>query len=155
MNNDLGKIDVKLSRSATGMKIDQVRLNNTHGLFYGSGDWFLTNGQSSTRLKGEFSSADFGAFLKGLKLGSGIKDSEFNSKFDLSWKRAPHEFNFETLNGQIDWRLSDGYLTEVSDQGSRIFSLLSLDSLVRKLQLDFRDVLSKGFSMKKSLAVFS
>jgi uncharacterized protein (TIGR02099 family) len=149
LENDLGKIDFDLSRSATGMKIDQVRLNNAHGLFYGSGDWFLTNGQSSTRLKGEFSSSDFGAFLKGLKLDSGIKDSKASSQFDLSWKRAPYEFNFETLNGQIDWRLSDGYLTEVSDQGSRIFSLLSLDSLVRKLQLDFRDIFAKGFFYDK------
>ena len=149
LDNDLGKIDFDLSRSSTGMKIDQVRLKNAHGLFYGSGDWFLTNGQSSTRLKGEFSSSDFGAFLKGFKLHSGIKDSKASSKFDLSWKRAPYEFNFETLNGQIDWRLTDGYLTEVSDQGSRIFSLLSLDSLVRKLQLDFRDIFSKGFFYDK------
>jgi uncharacterized protein (TIGR02099 family) len=149
LNNDLGKIDFELSRSATGMKIDQVRLNNAHGLFYGSGDWFLSNGQSSTRLKGEFSSSDFGAFLKDLKLDSGIKDSQSSSKFDLSWKRAPYEFNFETLNGEIDWRLTDGYLTEVSDQGSRIFSLLSLDSLVRKLQLDFRDIFAKGFFYDK------
>ncbi|PKG97867.1 YhdP family protein [Paraglaciecola sp. MB-3u-78] len=149
LEKDLGKIDFDLSRSATGMKIDQVRLNNAHGLFYGSGDWFLTNGQSSTRLKGEFSSSDFGAFLKGLKLDSGIKDSKASSQFDLSWKRAPYEFNFETLNGHIDWRLSDGYLTEVSDQGSRIFSLLSLDSLVRKLQLDFRDIFAKGFFYDK------
>ncbi len=154
MDNDLGKVDVNLSRSATGMKIDQVRLNNTHGLFYGSGDWFLTNGQSSTRLKGEFSSSDFGAFLKGLKLNSGIKDSKVSSQFDLSWKRAPYEFNFDTLNGQIDWRLTDGYLTEVSDQGSRIFSLLSLDSLVRKLQLDFRDVFAKGFFYEKIIGSF-
>jgi uncharacterized protein YhdP len=131
------------------MKIDQVRLNNARGLFYGSGDWFLTNGQSSTRFKGEFSSSDFGAFLKDLKIDSGIKDSKASSTFDLSWKRAPYEFNFETLNGQIDWRLTDGYLTEVSDQGSRIFSLLSLDSLVRKLQLDFRDIFAKGFFYDK------
>jgi uncharacterized protein (TIGR02099 family) len=149
LDNDLGKIDFDLSRSATGMKIDQVRLKNAHGLFYGSGDWFLSNGQSSTRLKGEFSSSDFGAFLKDLKLDSGIKDSKASSKFDLSWRRAPYEFNFETLNGQIDWRLTDGYLTEVSDQGSRIFSLLSLDSLVRKLKLDFRDIFSKGFFYDK------
>jgi uncharacterized protein (TIGR02099 family) len=149
LDNDLGKIDFNLSRSATGMKIDQVRLNNAHGLFYGSGDWFLTNGQSSTRLKGEFSSSDFGAFLKDLKLDSGIKDSKASSKFDLSWKRAPYEFNFDTLNGQIDWRLTDGYLTEISDQGSRIFTLLSLDSLVRKLQLDFRDIFAKGFFYDK------
>jgi uncharacterized protein (TIGR02099 family) len=149
LDNDLGKIDFDLSRSATGMKIDQVRLNNAHGLFYGSGDWFLSNGQSSTRLKGEFSSSDFGAFLKELKLDSGIKDSKASSTFDLSWKRAPYEFNFDTLNGEIDWRLTDGYLTEVSDQGSRIFSLLSLDSLVRKLQLDFRDIFAKGFFYDK------
>jgi len=149
LDNDLGKIDFNLSRSATGMKIDQLRLNNDHGLFYGSGDWFLVDGQSSTRVTGEFSSSDFGAFLKGFKLDSGIKDSKISSTFDLSWKRAPYEFNFETMNGQIDWRLSDGYLTEVSDQGSRIFSLLSLDSLVRKLQLDFRDVFAKGFFYDK------
>jgi uncharacterized protein (TIGR02099 family) len=149
LDSDLGKVDFNLSRSSTGMKIEQVRLNNAHGLFYGEGDWFLADGQSSTRLKGEFSSSDFGAFLKGFKLDSGIKDSKASSKFDLSWKRAPYEFNFETLNGQIDWRLTDGYLTEVSDQGSRIFSLLSLDSLVRKLQLDFRDIFAKGFFYDK------
>lgn len=149
MQNDLGKIDLKLSRSATGMTIDSIRFNNTHGLFYGSGDWFLANGQSSTRLTGEFSSSDFGAFLKGFNLNSGIKDSKASSTFDISWQNAPYEFNFETLNGQIDWRLSDGYLTEVSDKGSRIFSLLSLDSLVRKLQLDFRDIFAKGFFYDK------
>jgi uncharacterized protein (TIGR02099 family) len=154
MNNDLGKVDINLSRSATGMKIDQVRMHNTHGLFYGTGDWFLINGQSSTRLRGEFSSSDFGAFLKVLKLDSGVKDSKVSSEFDLSWKRAPYEFNFDTLNGQIDWRLTDGYLTEVSDQGSRIFSLLSLDSLVRKLQLDFRDVFAKGFFYEKIIGSF-
>lgn len=149
MQSDLGKVDLRLSRAATGMTIDNVRFNNANGVFYGSGDWFLTNGQSSTRLIGEFSSSDFGAFLKGFNLNSGIKDSKASSTFDISWQNAPYEFNFETLNGQIDWRLSDGYLTEVSDKGSRIFSLLSLDSLVRKLQLDFRDVFAKGFFYDK------
>jgi uncharacterized protein (TIGR02099 family) len=149
LDKDLGKIDFNLSRSATGMKIDQVRLNNAHGLFYGSGDWFLNNDQSSTRLTGEFSSSNFGEFLKDFALDSGIKDSKASSTFDLSWKRAPYEFNLETLHGQIDWRLTDGYLTEISDQGSRIFSLLSLDSLIRKLQLDFRDIFAKGFFYDK------
>jgi uncharacterized protein (TIGR02099 family) len=149
LENDLGKIDFNLSRSATGMKIDSLRFNNAYGLFYGSGDWFLADGQSSTRLKGEFSSSNFGAFLDGFNFNSGIKDSKASSTFDLSWQRAPYEFNFESLNGQIEWRLTDGYLTEVSDQGSRIFSLLSLESLVRKLQLDFRDMFAKGFFYDK------
>ncbi|WP_299072319.1 YhdP family protein [uncultured Paraglaciecola sp.] len=149
LDNDLGKVDFKLSRAASGMKIEQLRFNNAHGVFYGSGDWFLDKNQSSTHLTGEFNSSDFGAFLKDYKLDSGIKDSKASAQFDLSWDQAPYEFNFETLKGHIDWGLSDGYLTEVSDQGSRIFTLLSLDSLVRKLKLDFRDIFAKGFFYDK------
>ncbi|MFT2092258.1 YhdP family protein [Paraglaciecola sp. 2405UD69-4] len=149
MDNNLGKIDLKLSRSTSGMKIDNIRVDNDHGLFFGSGDWFITNDKSSTRLTGEFHSSDFGALLKGFKVNSGIKDSKAQTTFDLSWQNAPYAFNFETLNGQIDWRLSDGYITEITDKGSRIFSILSFESLVRKLKLDFRDVFAKGFFYDK------
>ncbi|MEP4300486.1 MAG: YhdP family protein [Paraglaciecola sp.] len=145
MEHNLGKIDLKLSRAATGMKIDNIRVDNNLGLFSGTGDWFITDGKSSTRLQGEFNSSDFGALLKGFKVNSGVKDSKAQSTFDLSWQKAPYEFNFDTLNGQIDWSLSDGYITEITDKGSRIFSILSFESLVRKLKLDFRDVFAKGF----------
>lgn len=44
----------------------------------------------------------------------------------------------------MQWQLGQGYLAEVSDGGARIFSLLSLDSILRKLTLDFRDIFSQG-----------
>jgi uncharacterized protein YhdP len=154
LNNDLGKVDFVLTRSASGMHIDSLRLNNDHALLYAEGDWFMNQGQTSTRLKGEFSSSDFGALLKGFQFNSGIKDSKASTKFDLSWQQAPHEFNFASLSGDMDWRLTDGYLTEITDKGSRIFSILSLDSLVRKLKLDFRDVFAKGFFYDKMTGSF-
>ena len=40
--------------------------------------------------------------------------------------------------------LGKGHLSQVSDKGARIFSLFSLDSLVRKLSLDFTDVFGQG-----------
>lgn len=151
---DLGKIDIKLSRAAHGMKIDRLQMINSNGKLDATGDWLLTNQNSSTQLTGEFRSADFGAFLKGFDVNSGIKDSKANFQFDLDWQKAPYEFNFESLNGEVDWGLTDGYLTEVSDKGSRIFSFLSLQSLVRKLSLDFRDVFSKGFFYDKMNGTF-
>ena len=154
LNNDLGKVDFALSRTSGGMHIDNFRLNNSHGLLYAQGDWFVNNGKSSTRVTGEFSSSDFGALLKGFQFNSGIKDSSASAKFDLSWQQAPYEFNLATLTGDMDWRLSDGYLTEITDKGSRIFSILSLDSLVRKLKLDFRDVFAKGFFYDKMTGSF-
>ncbi len=45
----------------------------------------------------------------------------------------------------MKFALGEGSLTEVSDQGARLFSIFSLNSLLRKLRLDFRDVFAKGF----------
>ncbi|MEC9170892.1 MAG: AsmA-like C-terminal region-containing protein, partial [Pseudomonadota bacterium] len=59
-----------------------------------------------------------------------MKDSSANVAFDITWPNAPMDFGFEKLNGNVEWSLSDGYLTELSDKGSRIFTLFSLNSLV-------------------------
>ena len=76
---------------------------------------------------------------------SGIKDSEADATFDINWSGSPTEFDLANLSGSLDWELSDGYLSQVSDKGARIFTLFSLNSLVRKLSLDFRDVFAQGF----------
>jgi uncharacterized protein (TIGR02099 family) len=148
-DNELGKVDFSLSRAANGMHIDELKLSNSNGTLSATGDWFLSENASSTHLKGNIGSSDFGALLKGFQFDSGIKDSKATADFDLSWQRAPYEFNFDSLNGNIAWRLSDGYLTDVPDKGSRLFTILSLESLVRKLKLDFRDVFAKGFFYDK------
>lgn len=44
----------------------------------------------------------------------------------------------------MDWQLGQGYLNDVSDRGARLFSLLSLESILRKLRFDFRDVFANG-----------
>lgn len=151
---DLGRIDFQLSRGQNGMKIDNLRMNNDNGLLYASGDWNFTEQGSNTRLTGEFSSPDFGAFVKGFGFDAGIKDSKASMEFDLSWQKAPYAFNSASLNGQIDWRLTDGYISELTDKGARIFSIFSLQSLVRKLSLDFRDVFAKGFFYDKMKGSF-
>ena len=99
---------------------------------------------SSTKLQGSVTSKDFGWWLRDYQLTSAIRDSSIDAKFQLNWATSPIELGYQDLNGNINWKLGEGYLTEVSDKGARLLSLLSLDSLVRKLKLDFRDVFSKG-----------
>ena len=91
-----------------------------------------------------------------LNLTSSIKESNAEIDIDLAWYGTPYEFNTASLSGDLKWRLGDGYITDISDGGARVFSLLSLDSLVRKLKLDFRDVFAKGFfynSMKGTMQI--
>ncbi|XOV79565.1 MAG: YhdP family protein [Aestuariibacter sp.] len=142
---DLGQITLNMSRSMTGMSIDLLEMRKRDGVLSATGNWYVSDEGNATRIKGNFNSDDFGAFLKNVEIDTGIRDSDATMDFDLNWRESPYEFNTATLGGHIDWRLGDGYFTEVSDQGARIFGILSLESLVRKLRLDFRDVFAKGF----------
>ncbi|MGL4888439.1 MAG: AsmA-like C-terminal region-containing protein, partial [Aeromonas veronii] len=65
--------------------------------------------------------------------------------FDLNWQDVPYRPSLPTLGGSANYQLEGGTLREVNDKGARLLSLLSLDSLLRKLRLDFRDVFDKGF----------
>ena len=153
---ELGKIDFVMNRSPAGLVIDKLQVDHDGSLLQATGAWESHADGMRTRLNGRFNSDDFGNFLSNFEVNSGIRDSEADVNFELYWDQAPYGFEFASLHGNVAWRLSDGYMTEVSDKGARLFSFLSLESLVRKLRLDFRDVFAKGFfydKMSGTLAV--
>lgn len=109
------------------------------------GQWQPDAGPGISQFSGKLFSPNFGALLTEAQLTSAIAGSRTELDFVLNWAGAPHQFQLAELNGDVKFSLAEGSLTEVSDQGARLFSLFSLDSLLRKLRLDFRDVFSKGF----------
>ncbi|MBV2130470.1 YhdP family protein [Arsukibacterium indicum] len=113
------------------------------------GNWVPDQQLGVTELSGRFQSPDLGSLVNEFQLTSGISGSRADINFALNWPAAPTQFELAKLNGQLQFNLGEGALTEVSDQGARLFSIFSLDSLVRKLRLDFRDVFSKGFFYNK------
>lgn len=145
LGNELGEVVLETTPNDDGMSIDNLRFNGTHGGLRADGQWYRRSGDHFTLLSGSLDSSDFGGLLKDFQFDSGIRDSEADIDFTLTWQKSPLDFSFANLNGELDWELTDGYLTELSDKGSRIFTLLSLESLIRKLSLDFRDVFAKGF----------
>ncbi|AWL10800.1 uncharacterized protein HMF8227_00292 [Saliniradius amylolyticus] len=142
---ELGRVELTLTPNAAGVGIEELSISRNGSTLDASGQWLTAEDTASTQLNGRLTSDDIGRLLKDLNVHSGIRDSGADIRFDLNWQQAPHQFNVASLGGEVQWRLSDGYLAEVSDKGARLFSILSLDSLVRKLTLDFRDVFAKGF----------
>ena len=114
-----------------------------------AGDWQPNAGLGISQFSGKFKSPNMGALLAEYQLSSAISGSRSDIDFKFAWEGAPQQFRVKALDGNVTFALGDGVLTEVSDQGARLFSLFSLDSLVRKLRLDFRDVFSKGFYYNK------
>lgn len=153
---DLGRVTFAAEPNDDGLEITRLLIEAEHGTINAMGQWYQRHSDHYTFVAGDLSSKNIGRLLSDFGFDSGVKDSEANIEFALTWKDSPMDFGFEQLDGQIEWNLTDGYLTEVSDKGSRIFTMLSLNSLVRKLSLDFRDVFAKGFfydDMKGSIQV--
>jgi uncharacterized protein YhdP len=75
----------------------------------------------------------------------GIVSDSMSMIFDLNWSGSPRADFFDVLDGEVQVRFGDGQLEEVEPGAGRMFGLMSIVALPRRLSLDFRDVFSKGF----------
>lgn len=155
-NYDFGEVNFAITRENN----DTLLLNN----FKASRDksslafdakWQLNNSDSTTSIKGSLATNNVAREIENIGLVSIIKDSGVNMEYDLTWQGGPHDFAIATLNGALLTTFDDGYLADVDDKGVRIFSFLSLQSLVRKLSFDFRDIFSDGMFYSELKGDFS
>jgi len=151
---DLGMIDFLLTRtSKDSIKLEYFTAKRSIAKksiaeFDFSGQWQQKANKTYTNVSGYLSLDDIEQELKLLGFASLIRDSGGKVDFNLNWLGGPHEFSFDQLNGDVKAKVDDGYLAEVSDK-ARVFSVLSLESIVRKMTLDFRDMFSDGMFYKK------
>jgi uncharacterized protein (TIGR02099 family) len=147
-NVNFGSVSFSLVRESKNIiKIENFKAKREQAEFNLSGAWEKTGENSTTTLAGVLSLKNIEYELEQLGYGSIIRDSGGKLDFNLNWKGGPQNFDFSRLNGDLVASIDDGYLAEVSDK-ARIFSVLSLQSIVRKLTLDFRDIFSDGMFYK-------
>lgn len=148
-NYRFGKVQLQARSTAEQWQLTQLSSDYKGSKFNIRGDWQPNDDLGISQFSGTFTSPNMGALLAEYQLSSAISGSRSDIGFQLSWAGAPQQFRLSELNGNVQFTLGEGALTEVSDQGARFFSLFSLNSLLRKLRLDFRDVFSKGFYYNK------
>ena len=145
---NLGEVRFSLLRTDENtIKIENFKAKRDRAEFTLSGDWKKNEAISTTSIHGKLSLKNIEFELEQLGYGSIIRDSGGKLDFNLNWQGGPHEFDASNLSGDVKAKIDDGYLAEVSDK-ARIFSVLSLQSIVRKLTLDFRDIFSDGMFYK-------
>ncbi len=125
-------------------QIQTLSLTTPEVKLSGKGAWKNSEGENVTEFDVKLDATKFDALSAILDMDPGLKDAPVEIDANISWQGAPYAFSLESLNGKINFELGKGHLSEVSDKGARIFSLFSLDSLLRKLSLDFSDVFGKG-----------
>ena len=89
---------------------------------------------------------DSGALLARFGMPGVVRGSQGTLKGQLAWLGAPTNFDTKSLSGGLDLAVSSGQFLKADPGIARLLGVLSLQSLPRRLLLDFRDVFLEGFA---------
>jgi uncharacterized protein (TIGR02099 family) len=146
---NFGALDFTSTRRADGLDFDSLELRGDYGRISGRGSWRGSAASSESRLTASAEFSDFGAFLGHFGVRDLVRGGNGKLKADLAWPGSPGAFDFPALTGTVGGDLRKGTLPDVEPGVGRLFGILSLDSVIRRLSLDFRDVFGRGFAIDR------
>ncbi|MDH5436050.1 MAG: TIGR02099 family protein, partial [Gammaproteobacteria bacterium] len=85
-----------------------------------------------------------------------FEGSKSNLDLDVKWAGSPYDWSLQKVEGKIHIDLDEGRIRDVDPgKAGRIFGLLSLRAIPRRLSLDFSDLFKKGFTFDSIRGEFS
>ena len=129
--------------------IQKIRFSSPDGIMSAEGQWNNWIRSPNTFLNVNWEIKDLGNTLKRLGYPDTIKDGSGQLKGMLHWPGSPSQFDTTRLNGELEFDVRKGQILQVQPGVGRLLGLLSLQSLPRRLTLDFRDLFSNGFAFDK------
>ncbi len=144
----LGSLQLLGGPDDSGYRLNNVLLRGEHHTLTGTAGWFRDPGHR-TELAIDVRSDDMGGLMSGLGYQDIIRGGSGRASFDLHARSVPMPLDLETLSGDVSLRLRDGHLTQVEPGAGRVFGLLSVANLPRRLMFNFGDVFDEGFAFDR------
>ncbi|KAB2308375.1 TIGR02099 family protein [Betaproteobacteria bacterium SCN2] len=141
----MGRLEVVAHGVPTGMAIDQLNLLHADSVIRMSGIWKDT-GLGETRMKVNADIKDAGLMLGRFGYPGALRKGAATVEGEVTWLRSPADFNFDTLDGTLKLTAKNGQFLKVEPGAGKLLGIASLQSLPRRITLDFRDVFSEGFA---------
>jgi len=126
--------------------IEKLKLIKSDSIISAEGQWNNWVKNPNTYLNISWDIKNLGKTLNQVGYPDTVKGGEGTLSAQLHWPGSPHQFNSKGLNGDLQLDLKKGQFLKVQPGVGRLLGLLSLQSLPRRLTLDFRDLFSNGFA---------
>jgi uncharacterized protein YhdP len=145
-----------LARGFSGdWKLTRFALSNADASLIASGTWAgLSTGLPTVDTQGktrrtamdfELELKDSGALLTRLGLEQALRAGAGRINGQLAWRGSPLSPDVRSMQGQLRLDMRSGQFLKADPGAARLLGVLSLQSLPRRLLLDFRDVFQEGF----------
>ncbi len=147
-NRFLGAMETQFARTDEGLVADTFVARDATFEAVGSARWVADSTDPTgyrSYLMATLTSTDVRTTMQRLDYTPGIVSDDMTMLFDVSWSGGPRTDVFESLDGDVQVRFGAGQLDEIEPGAGRLFGLMSIVALPRRLSLDFTDVFDKGF----------
>ncbi len=136
-------------RVPDGLRIDNVAGDVGGMSLDGLADWVQVDGEQHSWSQSLVRGGNIHEVLQFFGLGKGVKAQESEIASSLNWIGPPYAANATNLKGWVNVLLKKGSLKLAGDGSSdalKLLGILNIESLARRLTLDFSDLYSTGIS---------
>jgi uncharacterized protein YhdP len=154
----LGRVEVEaVNRGASAAaregtvrewRVNKLNVVTPEAQLTAAGNWTAIGGSLRRRTVMNFKLdiANSGELLKRLGMEKTVARGQGKMEGQIAWMGSPLALDFPTLSGNFNVDIAEGQFLKVEPGLGKLLGVLSLQSLPRRLTLDFRDVFSDGFS---------
>jgi len=161
----LGRVEIEAVNRATPLgsgpsrevvrewQLAKFNLTMPEAQLAASGHWAVVgpaaNGRPAVRrsvMDFKLTLADSGALLERLGTRGAIRGGKGDMSGTVAWLGSPFALDYPSLAGQINVNIEAGQFLKADPGAARLLGVLSLQSLPRRLSLDFRDLFQQGFA---------
>jgi uncharacterized protein (TIGR02099 family) len=154
-DTDYGTLSLVSSQRPAGVHMDRLLLISPQARIDARGDWVVAGERQYSSFNIGFETGDFGAALANFGYADTIRGGKGNAVVTARWHGPPTAFALDRLDGSLELSISNGRLLDVEPGAGRIFGLVSLQALPRRLTLDFSDFFGRGFSFDRISGSFA
>jgi uncharacterized protein YhdP len=141
--------------SADGMHVDKLESRSPNVNMSASGDWTGSAQNNHSHLVITLTAQNLGHMMDALGFPGLIDGGQTTADIDAIWPGPPSAFALAKLEtGAITLKVAEGRILEAKPGVGRIFGLLSLSEIPRRLTLDFSDFFQSGLGFNSITGTF-
>ncbi len=143
----LGRLRLVTERTPAGLTIREARVAGPVLDAEAQGEWHYERGEHRTRLRLKLNAAQAGRLMETFGYTPQLENGPLRAEAELAWPDALTRYTLAQLTGKLHLDIGTGTITDIQPGAAgRVFGLLNLGSLQRRLRLDFSDLFRKGMS---------
>ena len=126
-----------------------VAIQNADGSVNAEGKWRPGDDAPDTLVDFKFKANSIENMLNRIGYPNAVRRGSASLEGKLNWNGPPFSPDMQSLNGSVRFDARDGQFNKLEPGVGRLLGVISLQSLPRRITLDFRDVFSEGFAFDR------